>query len=117
MLYPRRGTTITATNYQVNLLDPGDLYSPGYWIADLKIAKNIRFSGKRLNVGVDIYNLFNTDVVRDYQEHLPGVGDWCRLGHADGPAEPALRAAVGAVRLLEQMRTEGPESSPFATRL
>src|SRR6185295_3887953 len=46
------GTNITATNFRVNLLDPGDLYSPGYWIADLKLGKNIRFSGKRLNVGV-----------------------------------------------------------------
>jgi hypothetical protein len=65
------GTTVTATNYQVNLVDPGDLYSPGYWIVDVKLAKNFRFSGKRLNVGVDIYNLLNTDVVRDYQNTFP----------------------------------------------
>jgi hypothetical protein len=69
-----QGTTVTATNYQVNLLDPGDLYSPGYWIADLKLAKNVRFSGKRLNVGVDVYNLFNNDVVRDYQNTFPVSG-------------------------------------------
>jgi outer membrane receptor protein involved in Fe transport len=68
-----QGTTVTATNYQVNLLDPGDLYSPGYWIADLKLGKNIRFSGKRLNVGVDIYNLLNTDVVRGYENTFPST--------------------------------------------
>ena len=68
------GLNITATNYRVNLLDPGDLYSPGYWIADLKLGKNIRFSGKRLNVGVDVYNLFNNDVVRDYQNTFPVSG-------------------------------------------
>jgi hypothetical protein len=28
--HPAGSTTITQTNYQVNLLDPGDLYSPGY---------------------------------------------------------------------------------------
>ena len=75
-----QGTTVTATNYQVNLLDPGDLYSPGYWIADLKVGKNIRFAGKRLNVGVDTYNLFNNDVVRGdppnagYQSTFPATG-------------------------------------------
>jgi hypothetical protein len=69
-----QGTTVTATNYQVNLLDPGDLYSPGYWIVDLKLGKNIRFAGKRLNVGVDVYNLFNNDVVRDYQNTFPVSG-------------------------------------------
>lgn len=68
------GLNITATNYRVNLLDPGDLYGSGYWIADLKLGKNIRFAGKRLNVGVDIYNLFNTDVVRDYQNTFPASG-------------------------------------------
>jgi len=68
---PAGSTTITPTNYQVNLLDPGDLYSPGYWILDLKLAKNFRFAGKRLNAGVDIYNLFNNDVVRDYQNTFP----------------------------------------------
>lgn len=69
-----QGTTITATTYQVNLIDPGDLYSPGYWIADLKLGKNIRFAGKRLNVGVDVYNLFNSDTVRDYQNTFPASG-------------------------------------------
>ena len=71
---PAGSTTITPTNYQVNLLDPGDLYSPGYWILDLKLAKNFRFAGKRLNVGVDVYNLFNNDVVRDYQNTFPVSG-------------------------------------------
>jgi hypothetical protein len=33
---------------------------------DMKLAKNIRFKGKRLNVGVDIYNLFNSDAITAY---------------------------------------------------
>jgi hypothetical protein len=65
------GTTITATTYQVNLLDPGDLYGEGYSIVDLKFAKNIRFSGRRLNVGVDVYNLLNNDAIRTYQDFYP----------------------------------------------
>jgi hypothetical protein len=70
-----QGTTITATNYQVNLLDPGDLYGPGYSLVDLKLGKNIRFSGKRLNVGVDIYNLFNNNAIRGYQDQYPADGN------------------------------------------
>jgi len=68
------GTTITATNYQVNLLDPGDLYTAGYWLFDLKLGKNIRFAKKRLNVGVDIYNLFNNDAIRGIQSTFPADG-------------------------------------------
>jgi hypothetical protein len=66
-----QGTTVTATGYQVNLLDPGDLYTDGYWLFDVKLGKNIRFAGKRLNLGVDIYNLLNNDVVRGYENTFP----------------------------------------------
>jgi hypothetical protein len=66
-----QGTTVTATSYQVNLLDPGDLYGPGYTLVDLKLAKNIRFLRRRLNVGVDIYNIFNNDAVRGYENTFP----------------------------------------------
>jgi hypothetical protein len=75
-----QGTTITATTYRVNLLDPGDLYGEGYAIFDLKLAKNIRFAGKRLNVGVDIYNLFNNDAIRAYESTYT----------LDNPATPAV---------------------------
>jgi len=70
-----QGTTVTATNYQVNLLDPGDLYGPGYWLFDIKLGKNIRFQQKRLNIGVDIYNVFNNDAVRGYQTTFPFDGN------------------------------------------
>jgi hypothetical protein len=63
--------TITATNYRLNLLDPGDLYGEGYTIFDLKLGKNIRFANKRLNVGVDVYNLFNNDAIRTYEDDYP----------------------------------------------
>jgi outer membrane receptor protein involved in Fe transport len=64
------GTTQTTTI--VNLLDPGDVYGEGYWNFDLKFAKNIRFAGRRLNVGVDVYNLFNNDAIRGIQQTYPG---------------------------------------------
>ena len=63
--------TITATSYRVNLVDPGDLYGEGYTIFDLKLGKNIRFANRRLNVGVDIYNLFNNDAIRVYEDDFP----------------------------------------------
>ena len=64
------GNDVTATEYTVNLLNEGELYGEGYSIFDVKIGKNIRFLDKRLNVGVDIYNLFNNDAIRGYEEDL-----------------------------------------------
>jgi hypothetical protein len=62
-------TTDTATQQTINMLNTGQLYGEGYTIFDLKLGKNLRFANKRINVGVDIYNLFNNDAVRTYQDN------------------------------------------------
>ena len=86
-----QGNTITATSYQVNMLNPGELYGPGYTIFDLKLGKNIRFADKRLNVGVDIYNLFNAAQVLTYQDNFDTV---------DNPATPFVEEWGQATSLL-----------------
>ena len=86
-----QGNTITATGYTVNMLNPGELYGPGYTIFDLKLGKNLRFANKRLNVGVDIYNLFNADQVLTYQDNFDTV---------DNPATPAVEQWGQATSLL-----------------
>jgi hypothetical protein len=60
----------TATTRTINLLNPGEMYGEGYSLFDVKFGKNFRFQGKRVNVGVDIFNIFNNDAVRSYQDQL-----------------------------------------------
>jgi hypothetical protein len=55
------------------MLNPGELYGPGYTIFDLKLGKNLRIASRRLNVGVDIYNLFNKEQVLTYQDNYDTV--------------------------------------------
>ena len=43
-----------------------EFYGARINLIDLKLAKNIRFRGSRLLVGVDIYNLFNSDGITQY---------------------------------------------------
>jgi hypothetical protein len=86
-----QGATITATGYTVNMLNPGELYGPGYTIFDLKLGKNLRFANKRLNVGVDIYNLFNNDQVIVYQDNFDTV---------DNPATPNVVEQWGQATTL-----------------
>jgi len=85
------GTTVTATSYTVNLLNPGELYGPGYLTFDLKLGKNVRFHDKRVNVGVDIYNLFNKEQVLTYQDNFDTV---------DNPSTPAVEKWGQATSLL-----------------
>jgi hypothetical protein len=62
------------TNGQVtqNLLS-NDTFGEGIRIIDLKLAKNIRFAGKRANIGADIYNVFNSDAALGYCATYPNL--------------------------------------------
>ena len=44
----------------VNLLIPGMLYGPRVTQVDMRFAKVLKFNATRADIGVDLYNLFNT---------------------------------------------------------
>jgi len=53
----------------VNLLVPGELYPPERLnLVDMRIAKVLRFNGQRADVGIDLYNLFNSNAATAYQQ-------------------------------------------------
>jgi hypothetical protein len=85
------GGGVTATEYTVNLLNTGELYGEGYSIVDLKIGKNFRLNNRRVNVGVDIYNLFNNDAIRNYENDID---------QADNPATAVVEQYGQALELL-----------------
>jgi len=83
------GTTASGTA-SADLLDFGDQYGEAIRLWDLKFAKNIRFGSKRVNLGVDIYNLFNSDAATSYNSTYTATrladGTWV----ADNPATAAI---------------------------
>jgi hypothetical protein len=53
----------------VNLMRAGDLYTlKRISLMDLRFAKILRFGGRRADVGMDLYNLFNSNVTTAYQQ-------------------------------------------------
>jgi len=53
----------------VNLLVPGQLYTLRRTnLVDMRFAKIVRFGGRRADVGMDLYNLFNSNVTTAYQQ-------------------------------------------------
>ena len=53
----------------LNLLNPGQLYTLSRInLVDMRFAKIFRFAGRRTDVGVDLYNLFNSNVTTSYQQ-------------------------------------------------
>jgi len=63
----------------VNLIEPGTLYGDRANQLDLRIAKNLRFGGTRTNVGLDMFNIFNSNPVLTYdQSYSPTTTTWLR---------------------------------------
>jgi hypothetical protein len=52
-----------AQNVTINLLEPGDIYGDRINQLDLRIGKILRFGGRRAQVNLDVYNLFNANPV------------------------------------------------------
>jgi hypothetical protein len=56
-------------NTTLNLLKPGELYTLSRInLVDMRFAKILRFAGRRTDVGIDLYNLFNSNVTTAYQQ-------------------------------------------------
>lgn len=61
---PLSGVAITT----VNIVKPGTLYGDRLNQFDLRVARGVSFERGRVNLAVDIYNLFNTSVADSYQQ-------------------------------------------------
>lgn len=55
-------------NTTVNLVRPGTLYGERLNQIDIRIAKILRFEQRRVNIALDVYNVFNTSAVESYQQ-------------------------------------------------
>ena len=74
-------------NNGVTLLDPGQMYADRHHTQiDMRFAKILRFGGKRADVGVDLYNVFNVNTPTGYDgtyDVVPAAGlgpggEWLR---------------------------------------
>ena len=62
------GRISSSGNVTVNLVEPGTLYAPRRNNVDFRVAKILRFADAH-QVGFDIYNMTNTDVVATYNQN------------------------------------------------
>jgi hypothetical protein len=52
----------------VNLIPPATLYAPRRTNVDFRVAKILRYGRTRTQIGVDVYNATNTDVVTSFNQ-------------------------------------------------
>jgi carboxypeptidase family protein len=81
-----------AANVTVNLIEPGTFYADRRNNLDLRVAKIFRYGKTRTQVGVDVYNMTNTDAVTTYNQTFVPGGAWL----TPTAIQPARYAKVSA---------------------
>jgi hypothetical protein len=64
------GRNLSGGNVTVNLVEPATLYAERRTNMDFRVAKIFRYGRTRSQIGVDIYNLTNTDVVTTFNQNF-----------------------------------------------
>jgi hypothetical protein len=68
-----------AANITINLLKPGELYQERLNAVDMRFAKILRFGSRRADIGIDLYNLFNSNTATGYDQDFGTDGStWLR---------------------------------------
>jgi hypothetical protein len=62
----------------VNLIPPHTVYADRQNTIDFRFAKILRFGNTRTQVGLDVYNLMNNDVITGFNERFVPNGSWLR---------------------------------------
>jgi hypothetical protein len=73
---PSLGRDLSSGNVTVNLVEPFTVFGERRNNVDLRIAKIFRYGRTRTQIGVDVYNLTNTDVVTGFNERFVPNGSW-----------------------------------------
>jgi hypothetical protein len=60
------GRNLSSGNVTVNLIPQGTLYGPRLNNIDFRVAKIVRFGRARAQLGLDLYNILNSDTVLTY---------------------------------------------------
>ena len=83
-----RAPSGNVTFVTVNLVEPGSLYGDRVNQLDFRVAKLLRFSGKRAMVALDMYNALNANPILTYNNAFVPNGPWL---------QPRSFAGAGAV--------------------
>ena len=78
VINPALGRTISggATTLNLNILPPGAVWGDRVNEIDLRFAKILRFGRTRTNVGIDVYNILNSNAILQYNQTFTPGGAW-----------------------------------------
>jgi hypothetical protein len=70
------GRNLSSGNVTVNLLTPQTVFADRRNNVDFRISKVVRYGRTRTQVGIDVYNVMNSDVVTTFNQGFVPGGSW-----------------------------------------
>jgi hypothetical protein len=89
---PSLGRDLSSGNVTVNLIPLQTVFADRRNNIDFRVAKIFRYNRTRTQVGVDIYNVTNTDVITGFNQAFVAGGSWLR----PTAIQPARYARISA---------------------
>jgi hypothetical protein len=89
---PSLKRNLSSGNVTVNLITPMTVFADRRNTIDFRVAKILRYGRTRTQVGIDIYNLTNTDVITGFNQGFVAGGSWLR----PTAIQPARYARISA---------------------
>ena len=98
------GRNLSSGNITVNLIPQGTLYSDRRNNIDFRVSKILRFGRTRTQVGIDIYNILNSDTITSYNTAYvaPTATAGSNWLTPIGDRDRAIREVQRAGRFLER---------------
>jgi hypothetical protein len=71
-----RPAAVAGTTVATDLVAPGEVWGDRVNEVNLRFAKILRFGGTRTHVGIDIFNVLNSDAILTYNQTFTPGGAW-----------------------------------------
>jgi len=71
-----RPAAVAGTTVPIDLVQPGEVWGDRVNELDLRVAKVLRFRGTRTHVGIDVFNVINSNAILTYAQTFIPNGAW-----------------------------------------
>jgi len=71
-----RQPAVAGSTVAIDLVEPGEVWGDRVNELNLRFAKVLRFSRTRTHVGIDVFNILNSDAVLTYNQTFQVNGPW-----------------------------------------
>jgi hypothetical protein len=71
-----RPAAVAGNTVPIDLIAPGEVWGDRVNEIDVRVGKNLKFKGMKTNIGIDVFNLINSNAILTYNQTFTPGGTW-----------------------------------------